>query len=195
MSLVLRSARGAAVSGADWLGVARGADARVLDHARGPVLDVGCGPGRHARALLERGVPTLGIDVTPPVVELARARGVDVLQRSAFERVPRRGAWGTVLLLDGNVGIGGDPQVLLTRVRELVAADGRALVECVGPRVEPESHAARLEVGGRAGPWFRWCTVGIDELGPLAVASGFAVGAQWHDEGRWFARLDRVGTA
>ena len=30
----------------------------------GPVLDIGCGPGRHVFALAERGIPVLGIDIT-----------------------------------------------------------------------------------------------------------------------------------
>jgi SAM-dependent methyltransferase len=35
------------------------------------VLDVGCGPGRHARALAERGIEVHGIDVSRRFVELA----------------------------------------------------------------------------------------------------------------------------
>jgi hypothetical protein len=34
-----------------------------------------------------------------------------------------------VLLLDGNIGIGGDPHRLLRRVRELLTPTGRLLVE------------------------------------------------------------------
>jgi SAM-dependent methyltransferase len=35
------------------------------------VLDVGCGPGRHARALAERGIEVVGVDITPRFIELA----------------------------------------------------------------------------------------------------------------------------
>ena len=35
------------------------------------VLDVGCGPGRHAHALARRGIEVVGIDITPRFVELA----------------------------------------------------------------------------------------------------------------------------
>jgi SAM-dependent methyltransferase len=35
------------------------------------VLDVGCGPGRHARALAERGIDVVGVDISPRFVELA----------------------------------------------------------------------------------------------------------------------------
>src|SRR5262245_50505371 len=36
------------------------------------VLDVGCGPGRHAHALAERGIVVHGIDISNRFVELAR---------------------------------------------------------------------------------------------------------------------------
>lgn len=35
------------------------------------VLDVGCGPGRHAHALARRGIEVVGVDITPRFVELA----------------------------------------------------------------------------------------------------------------------------
>ena len=38
-----------------WLGPADATDQELLDRVRGPVLDVGCGPGRHLHALAARG--------------------------------------------------------------------------------------------------------------------------------------------
>jgi SAM-dependent methyltransferase len=35
------------------------------------ILDVGCGPGRHSRALAERGFDVVGIDVARPFLEIA----------------------------------------------------------------------------------------------------------------------------
>lgn len=37
------------------------------------VLDVGCGPGRHAHALAERGFEVVGVDISQRFVDLARA--------------------------------------------------------------------------------------------------------------------------
>jgi SAM-dependent methyltransferase len=37
------------------------------------VLDVGCGPGRHAYALAQRGIEVHGVDISAPFIELARA--------------------------------------------------------------------------------------------------------------------------
>jgi SAM-dependent methyltransferase len=41
------------------------------------VLDVGCGPGRHARALAARGLRVTGVDISPEFVALARAEAPD----------------------------------------------------------------------------------------------------------------------
>jgi len=39
-----------------------------------PVLDAGCGPGRDARALAERGLPVLGVDLSQGMLDEAGAR-------------------------------------------------------------------------------------------------------------------------
>ena len=41
--------------------------------------------------------------------------GGPALVRSVFETLPGEGRWDTVLLMDGNIGIGGDPAALLGR--------------------------------------------------------------------------------
>ncbi len=47
-------------------------DALGLGHGD-RVLDVGCGPGRHALALAARGIEVLGVDLSPDFVDLARS--------------------------------------------------------------------------------------------------------------------------
>ena len=51
-------------------------DQAVLAHARGRVLDVGAGAGRHALALEACGCEVVAIDVSPMCVDLMRTRGV-----------------------------------------------------------------------------------------------------------------------
>ena len=100
-------------------------DEQLLADVRGPVLDVGCGPGRHLHALARRAVFALGVDLSPEAVSLARGGGGHVLLRSVFDELPGVGTWRTALLLDGNIGIGGTPERLLRRVGSLLAAGGR----------------------------------------------------------------------
>ena len=106
-----------------WLRESPG-DRSILERCQGPTLDIGSGPGRLTVALSERGIPALGIDITPYAVDLARSAGALVMLRDVFDRVPGTGRWMTVLLADGNIGIGGDPAALLRRAGELLAPGG-----------------------------------------------------------------------
>jgi SAM-dependent methyltransferase len=173
-----------------WLGPAGAVDERVLERARGPVLDVGCGPGRHVHALARRGVLAVGIDVSPTAVALARRRGATVLEASIFDRVPGAGRWRTALLLDGNVGIGGRPEALLRRLADLLCPGGTVLVELEAPGTRVVTGRVRIEHGARIGEWFAWARVAVDALDGPANAAGLRVTARWQDSGRWFAELE-----
>jgi SAM-dependent methyltransferase len=172
-----------------WFRPADATEQRALAGAVGPVLDVGCGPGRHVFALAERGIPVLGIDITDHALAHARARSIPVLERCVFGHVPGAGRWRSALLLDGNIGIGGDPAQLVRRIRELLADAGRILVELDPPGTASHRTRVRLEVDDEAGPWFDWARVGVDDLDALAASTGTCAARPWHDDGRWFVWL------
>jgi len=137
-------------------------------------------------------VLALGIDITPAALDLARRRGAPVLARSVFERVPCAGRWASALLLDGNVGIGGNPAALLERVAALLAPDGVVLVELEPPGAAPGANFVRFDIGGAGGPWFAWTAVGADELTAPASAAGLRVEEVWDVGDRLFGTLRRV---
>ena len=178
----------------DWRRLRPG-DASLIDRCSGPTLDVGSGPGRLAVALAERGVPTLGINVAPHAVRIARSAGSLTLMRDVFGRVPGTGRWMIVLLADGTIGIGGDPTALLQRVAELLAPLGRALVEVQPPGRELRRERVRLRhCRGheyQAGDWFPWAQVGADQLSGIAGEAGLPVAETWSSGGRWFATLGK----
>ncbi len=173
-----------------WLRESPG-DRSILDRCHGPTLDIGSGPGRLTVALAERGIPALGIDITPRAVEAARSSGALVMLRDVFDRLPGTGRWMTVLLADGNIGIGGDPAALLRRAGELLAPEGRALVELEPPGAPLRREHVRLCHAGLAGSWFPWAYVGADDIGDVARDAGLGEVETWTVDGRWFADISR----
>jgi SAM-dependent methyltransferase len=173
-----------------WLGPLNRADAEVLDRALGPVLDVGCGPGRHVLSLARRGVLAIGVDVTPGAVSHARARGAAVVLGSVFAPIPGAGRWRTALLLDGNIGIGGHAVQLLDRLGELLRSDGRILCELDPPGWPTRSELVALEdERGTRSVWFPWARVSVDGVQRVAARAGMGVEAVWCHDNRWFAQL------
>lgn len=161
-----------------WLG-GRGSDARfdraVVEMCEGPTIDLGCGPGRLVADLVQRGVPALGVDLSATAVKLARSSGAPALRRDMFEPLPGTGRWQTVLLADGNIGVGGDPKRVLRRAVDLLHDGGRCVAEFDVETTGIDVGWVRLESSRTIGPWFRWASVGVDYVPTLAAQVGLAV--------------------
>ena len=185
--------RSGAVDTAAWSRLSA-ADEVVVSRCEGPVLDLGCGPGRFVEALACRGVPALGVDLSREAVVQTRLRGACALVRDVHERLPGEGRWGTVLLADGNIGIGGDPFALLRRCRDVLRPGALALVEA-----SPEpSHDVRTTVtlhgpGGRRSIPVPWAVLGTPALVRVAAAAGFVAVEDWRVGGRAFVMLRQAG--
>lgn len=127
-------------------------DKAVLDRCLGPTLDLGCGPGRLVAELAGRGVPALGVDVAPFALLLSRANGATALRRSIFDRLPGAGRWPHALLMDGNIGIGGDPGALLERLRTLMRPrSGELIVETEAEDIDVRYRVRFGSAGAPAG--------------------------------------------
>ncbi|WP_423922966.1 SAM-dependent methyltransferase [Frigoribacterium sp. 2-23] len=155
-----------------------------------PVLDIGCGPARMVRAALDLGAHALGIDVSSTAVDMAAAAGLPVVLASVFEDVPRAGTWGIALLLDGNIGIGGDPAALLTRSAAVISPVGSVVVETAVDSTSDERYDARVvDEQGRASGSFPWAEIGQDALVGYAAEAGLEIAQTWVADGRTFCRL------
>jgi SAM-dependent methyltransferase len=95
------------------------------------VLDVGCGPGRHAHALAQRGISVHGIDISERFVELARQRAPD---GASFERLDARAMEfdsefdAAICLCQGAFGLmtaDGDDLKVLSAIAHALRPDGR----------------------------------------------------------------------
>lgn len=174
-----------------WCAEPDEADDTVLARCTGRVLDIGCGPGRMVAALARTGRTALGVDVAPEAVARTVRTGGSALCGSVFDPLPGEGGWGTVLLIDGNIGIGGDPAALLRRAAELTAPGGSLLVEAAAADVD-ERVEVRVEDGnGGRGASFRWARLGTRALCAEARGAGWTPYGTWQAAGRHFVHLTR----
>lgn len=175
-----------------WCAEADAVDLQVLRRCEGAVLDVGCGPGRLVAALGALGRPVLGIDVSAAAVARTNRLGGQALRRSVFESLPGEGRWGTALLIDGNVGIGGEPAALLDRMSQLLSADGLLIAETVhGADVDERVRVRVTDARGAVGSPFPWARIGTPALLRLAERAGWRAVDQWAAGGRCFVALRR----
>jgi SAM-dependent methyltransferase len=178
---------------ARWSADADAADLSLLLSVTGPVLDIGCGPGRMVRAAMDAGIAAMGIDVSPTAIDIAAAAGLSVLLGSVFDKLPAEGHWQTALLVDGNIGIGGDIDAMLARCIEILAPGGEIVIE-----THPDAGADRTFTGrlvdtlGFESAAFPWAEIGLRPLLERAARHGLVERQSWVLDGRTFCRLATV---
>jgi SAM-dependent methyltransferase len=172
-----------------WSGEADPVDLMVVARCEPPVVDLGCGPGRMLVALNRSGRPALGIDMSEVAVAATRRRGGLALHRRLAERLPAEGRWGTALLVDSNVGIGGDIEALLLRCCQLIGPGGLVICEVDPSPDRYEVHEVVLTVEGAAPASLPWSRIGARALARFAARLDLLVVEEWAAGGRVFVSL------
>jgi SAM-dependent methyltransferase len=149
----------------------------LLDLVEGPVLDVGCGPARHARLLQARGLTVIGLDRSLLTIELARSLGLRHWLHTDALSGPLPSV-RTALLLDGNLGLAGTPDGAVRLLHRLAKACGPGGQLLVGGRAPRHGRmrplVVRDEYRNLVGPWGRWLQAGLPAVIDLAQPAG------WH---------------
>jgi SAM-dependent methyltransferase len=79
-----------------------------MRYVRGRTIDVGCGAGRVALYLQQRGFDVVGLDASPLAIRSARLRGVSKAWCKPIDDLSERiESFGTIVLLGNNFGIFG----------------------------------------------------------------------------------------
>lgn len=174
-----------------WCGDASALEISILSELLGPVLDIGCGPGRMLAAARSMGLQALGVDTSSAAVRRVRGQGGQALEQSVFEPLPHPGGWQSILLLDGNIGIGGNIALLLRRCRQLIAPTGALLIEVDSDPTLDTAYTAVLEdeLGNRSES-FKWARTGGPGVVSRSENAGWVVAGTSSRQGRVFVRLE-----
>ena len=164
----------------------------LLDLVEGPVLDVGCGPARHARLLQARGVRAIGLDRSLLALGLARSLGLRrwLHADARFDPLP---AVRTALLLDGNLGLAGTPDGAVQLLHGLAMACGPGGQLLVGGRAPRHGWlrplVVRDEYRNLIGPWGRWLQASLPAVLDLAAPAGWRLQHAVTKGARYWAAL------
>ena len=91
-----------------------------IQHAKGKVLDIGCGAGRVGFYLKENGLETVGIDSAPGAVEACKSRGLqETYLMSVGELDFPNSTFDTVIMFGNNFGILGDDDSIIAMLKTL----------------------------------------------------------------------------
>ncbi len=164
---------------------------QALKFARGRVLDIGCGAGRHSLYLQKRGLRVTAVDASPRIVTLARTRGVkDARVVNACGKLPfRNGEFDTIILFGNNLGICGTSERFRRMLRELyrvTSPRGRILATTRMPSTTNPVHRRylrqnlrrgraigrirlRLLFSGKRGTWFELLLLAPTDLMQIAA--------------------------
>jgi ubiquinone/menaquinone biosynthesis C-methylase UbiE len=176
------------------------------------VLDVGCGPGRHAVALAQGGYSVTGIDISRKFLDLAAERARSAGVRAAFFEVDAREMPfddefdAVISICQGAFGLmGADDSLVLKRIAEAAKPGGRVAVTAFSAYFEARHPREGAHIDADAGVVHEVTSIkdedGNDatadlwtgvytprELRLLAIGVGLAPQAVWSVEPGDFAK-------
>lgn len=170
---------------------------QALALARGRILDVGCGAGRHSLWLQEQGFDVTGIDNSPGAIEVCRRRGLKKALVSSIHDVERfaPASFDTILMFGNNFGLFGDAEnarSILTKFALITTPDAQIIAGTRNPyRTDDPNHLAyhelnrkrgrmpgqikmRVRYGKTVGDWFDYLFVAPEEMHAIIAPT------EWH---------------
>jgi SAM-dependent methyltransferase len=163
---------------------------RAIKLAKGRILDIGCGAGRHSLYLQQIGFDVTGIDISPGAVKVSKLRGLKKAQVRSISEVDKFEAdsFDTILMLGNNFGLFGDAKGakrILKRLYRITSVEARIIAGTRNPyETDNPNHLQyhrlntkrgrmpgqikmRVRFEKTVGPWFDYLFVSPKEMGEL----------------------------
>lgn len=185
----------------------------LLADLSGPLLDLGCGAGRHITHLQDRGLTVTGVDVSPGAVEVCLRRGAHDVRLADLRTPPDDRRWQAVLMMCGNFGLAGgwdETRALLSELHRLCAPGAALIADSVDPTTNDDptslAYRASMRASGRhegevrlrlrfddlVTPYWSLLNLPPRDVGSLVKGTGWAIERQVIDGIAHACHLRRV---
>ncbi len=170
---------------------------KAMRYARGRVLDIGCGAGRHSLYLQRKGLDVTGIDNSPLATKVCKQRGLKHAGVMSISQIsPGLGVFDTILMLGNNFGLFGSYQGakrLLKKLYGITSENARIIttsndVYKTDIPVHLKYHEMNRKRGRMAGqlrlrvryqeyatPWFDYLMVSPEEMEDILDGTGWQI--------------------
>lgn len=169
----------------------------AIRHAKGKVLDIGCGGGRHSLYLQDKGMDVLGIDNSPMALRCCRERGLKKTRLMSITEITKSlGTFDTILMMGNNFGLFANAKRakrLLKKFHGMTTSDAYLIAESMDvyqtdKKYHLDYQAWNRKRGRMSGqvrirarylnyctPWFDYLMVSKPELEEILVGTGWKV--------------------
>ncbi len=170
---------------------------KAMRYVKGRVLDIGCGAGRHALYLQEKGYDVVGIDISPLAIKVCEERGLKDARVVPITQISSKlGVFDTVIMMGNNFGLFGSfekAKQLLGKLSKITSRKARIIAstndvydtEIPGHLAYQESNRSRGRMSGQlrlrvryktySTPWFDYLIVSKNEMENILEGTGWVV--------------------
>ena len=160
---------------------------RAIKQAKGRVLDIGCGAGRHSLYLQQKGFDVTGIDNSPGAIKVCKLRSLKKTFVRPITNVDKfaESSFDTVLMLGNNFGLFGSSiraKSILKKLYRVTSPEARIIAGTRNPYTTDDPNhlqyhslnkrrgrmsgqiRMRVRFGRVVGEWFDYLFVSPDEM-------------------------------
>jgi SAM-dependent methyltransferase len=170
---------------------------KAMQLVKGPVLDIGCGAGRFALYLQDKGLEVIAIDNSPLCIQICSERGLQKAILCSIDEIDTKlGKFRTILMLGNNFGLFGNykrARRLLKQFHGITYDRANIICETLDPSRTEETHhieyqeqnikrgrmrgqiKIRIRYLKHSTPWFDYLFVTKQEMERMIDSTGWRV--------------------